>query len=213
MTLELHRNELAESSLEEKRRTEKRFSRGLEDVSHLFLSPSPDKSETKATDITPVQTPSERVQSRIPFLLHESANIDRDIILGFLNRTAAVLEEGLRVIDANMPCDPFGSIDLIALDRQDQLCIINVDVAQNDASFLRGIAFYDWFVRNIPIVRRMYQGRVINFSAQPRVFLVAPEFSPLLQCVAQCHTNPEVCCFAFRTVTMPGDVGILFEQV
>ena len=205
---------MGEASLEENRRAEKRLSRGLEDVSHLFLSQSPDRPAEKAEtpDIAPSQIPSERAQSRTPFLLHDSPTASRELILAFLSRNAAVLEEGLRAIDTNIPCDPFGFIDLVAVDSQDRLCIINVDVVQKDESLLRGIAFFDWIVRNTPIVRRMYQGRVINFSAQPRLFLVAPVFSPLLKCVAQRNTSPIVHCFAYRMVTMPGDFGILFEQ-
>ena len=204
----------AEASLEENRRTERRPARGLEDVSHLFLSQSPDgpAEKEKSPDITLAPASSERAQSRSPFLLHNSPNVSRELILGFLNGSAAVLEEGLRAIDANIPCDPFGFIDLVAVDSLDQLCIINVDVVQKDESLLRGIAYFDWIVRNSPIVRRMYQGRVINFSAKPRLFLVAPGFSPLLKCVAQRGTSLKVCCFAFRTVAMPGGIGILFER-
>ncbi|MBN2321512.1 MAG: hypothetical protein JXR49_20715 [Acidobacteria bacterium] len=132
--------------------------------------------------------------------------------MGFLNGSAAVLEDGLHAIDENIPCEPFGFIDLVAVDSRDQLCIVNVDVAQKDESLLRGMAYFDWIIRNTPIVRRMYQGRVINFSARPRLFLVAPGFSPLLKCVAQRSTSPEVCCFAYRAVAMPGRVGILFER-
>lgn len=159
-----------------------------------------------------MQAPSERAPSRTAFLLHDSPNVSRELILGFLNRGTAVLEEGLRAIDAEIPCDPFGFIDLMAVDSQDHLCIINVDVIQKDESLLRGIAHFDWIVRNTPIVRRMYQGRVINFSAQPRLFLVAPGFSPLLKCVAQRSATPTVCCFEYRTVAMQGGVGILFEH-
>ncbi len=212
--MELQRKETAEASLEENRRAEKRLARGLEDVSHLFLSQSPDKPAEKAEtpDVTLAQAPSERAQSRTPCLLHDSPTVTRELILGFLNRGTSVLEEGLRAIDADIPCDPFGSIDLVAVDGQDQLCIINVDVVQKDESLLRGIAYFDWMVRNTPIVRRMYQGRVINFSAQPRLFLVAPGFSPLLKCVAQRSTSPKVFCVAYRAVAMPGGVGVLFER-
>ncbi len=205
---------MAEAFPEENRRTEKRLARGLEDVSHLFLSQPADRpAEKPATpDITLAQAPSEGAQSRTPFLLHDSPAITRELILGFLNRGTAVLEDGLRAIDAEIPCHPFGFIELVAVDSQDQLCIINVDVVQKDESILRGIAFFDWIVRNTPIVRRMYQGRVINFSAEPRLFLVAPGFSPLLKCVAQRSTSPKVCCIAYRAVAMPGGVGILFEH-
>ncbi|MBN1568076.1 MAG: hypothetical protein JXA73_09530 [Acidobacteria bacterium] len=208
------RKKLAEDSPEENRRTEKHLSRGLEDVSHLFLSQLPDRQAEKAEipNITPEHTSSERAQSGVPFLLHHSSNVSRELILGFLNGSAAVLEEGLRAIDTNIPCDPFGFIDLLAVDGRDQLCIINVDVVQKDELFLRGIAYFDWIVRNTPIVRRMYQGRVINFSAKPRLFLVAPGFSPLLKCVARRSTIPEVCCFAYRAVAMQGGIGMLFEH-
>jgi hypothetical protein len=212
--LDLQRKKLVEDCPEENRLTEKRLSRGLEDVSHLFLSQSPDKPTEKAEnpDIPPAIAPSERAQSRTPFLLHDSPTVSRELILGFLNGSAAVLEDGLYAIDENIPCEPFGFIDLAAVDGRDQLCIVNVDVTQKDESLLRGIAYYDWIIRNTPIVRRMYRGRVINFSAQPRLFLVAPGFSPLLKCVAQRSTSPEVCCFAYRAVAMPGGVGILFER-
>jgi hypothetical protein len=213
-TLDPQLKNTEEATLEENRRSERRPTRGLEDVSHLFLSQSPDKPAEKAKtpDIVLAQAPSEGAESRTPFLLHNSPNVSRELILGFLNRTAAVLEEGLRTIDINIPCDPFGCIDLVAVDSLDQLCIINADVVQQDESILRGIACSDWIVRNTSIVRRMYQGRVVNFSAEPRLFLVAPGFSPLLKCVAQRSTRPKVCCFAYRTVAMPGGLGILFER-
>lgn len=205
---------MSETSREEKERTERRFSRGLEDVSHLFLSQSPDSPSGRAGDpgSMPAQTRPDRVPSRAPFLLHNAPGVDREQILEFLHRSVAVLEEGVRVIDANIPCDSFGCIDLLAVDGRDQLCIINVEIVPKDDALLRGIACFDWIIRNTPIVRRMYQGRVINFSAEPRLFLVAPDFSPLLQCVAQRSTSPKVCCFAYRAIAMPGGDGILFER-
>jgi hypothetical protein len=212
--LDLQRKILAEAPVEEIRRTEKRPARGLEEVSHLYLSQSSDKAAEKAEtpDIALSQIPSERVPSRTPFLLHNSPAVNRELILEFLHRSTAVLEEGLRAIDANIPCEPFGIIDLVAVDSQDQLCIINVDITQKDDAILKGIAYADWIVRNTPIVRRMYQGRVINFSAQPRLFLVAPDFSPLLKCMAQRNISLTVCCVAYRTVAMPGGTGILFDH-
>jgi hypothetical protein len=212
--LDLQREKLAADSLEENRGAEKRLSRGLEDVSRLFLSQSADRAVEKAktSSIAPAQAQSEPAQSRAPFLLHDSPAVSRESILGLLNGSAAVLEEGLRAIDENIPCDPFGFIDLVVVDSRDRICIVNVDVVQKDESLLRGMAYFDWIVRNTPIVRRMYQGRVIDFSAQPRLFLVAPGFSPLLRCVAQRSTSPEVRCFEYRTMAMPGGIGILFEH-
>jgi hypothetical protein len=186
----------------------------LEEVSHLFLSQSPDRPAEKAktSDMAPVHAPSPRAQSRSPFLLRDSPAVSRELIAQLLNGNTAVLEEGMCTIDANIPCDPFGFIDLVAVDSQNQLCLINIDVAQKDDLLLRGMAFADWVVRNTPIVRRMYQGRAINFSAHPRLFLIAPGFSALLKCVARSGVSPKVCLFEYRTVAMPGGVGILLEH-
>lgn len=193
---------------------EKRLARGLEDVSHLFLSQTSDRPVEKAEDpdASPLQAPYEPAPPKAPFLLHASPTVNRELLLSLLNRNAAILEEGMRVIDTNVPCDPFGFIDLVALDSLDQLSIVNVDTTQNDESLLRGIAHFDWIVRHMPVVRRMYHGRVINFSVEPRLFLVAPGFSPLLKCVAQRSASPKVCCFAYRAAAMPDGVGILFER-
>jgi hypothetical protein len=212
--LDPQRNKLVEDPTEESRLTEKRLSRGLEGFSHLFLTQSPDKPTEKGgiPGIPPAQALSERAQSRTPYLLHDSPAVSRELILGFLKGSAAVLEDGLYAIDENVPCEPFGFIDLVAADSRDRLCIVNVDVAQKNESLLRGIAHFDWIVRNMPIVRRMYKGSVIDFSAQPRLFLVAPGFSPLLKCVALRSTSPEVCCVAYRVVAMPRECGILFER-
>ena len=213
--MDSQRDEIADVPLEENHRTEKRLARGLEDVSHLFLSQPSDKPP--AMEVDP-QTPHEQVasepaQSKIPFLLRPSAAINRELLISLLNSNAAVLEEGLRVIDTNVPCHPFGPIDLMATDSLDRLSILNVDIIQDNESLLRGIAHFDWLARNMPIVRRMYQGRTINFSSPPRLFLVAPGFSPLLKCVAQRSASPKVSCFEYRTAALPGGMGILFERI
>ena len=205
---------LVEDSLDENPPAEKPLPRGLEEISRLFLSQSPDRPTEKAetSDIMPAQAPSDQTQSKSPYLLKEAPTVSRELILGFLKENTAVLEDGLRAIDANMPCDPFGLIDLVAMDSRNELCIINIDIDQKDESLLRGIACFDWFIRNTPIVRRMYQRCAINFSAQPRLFLVAPGFSPLLKCGARRSTCPKVICIAYRAIVMPGGTGILFEH-
>ncbi len=103
-------------------------------------------------------------------------------------------------------------MDLVGLGNLDQLCVIDVDTLASDVSLLRGIAHVDWLARNMPIIKRMYQGQSINFSIPPRLFLVAPGFSALLQCVVQRIISPRVSCFEYRTATTPVGVGILFER-
>ena len=195
---------------------EKLLARGLEDVSHLFLSQAPDRRAEKGEEpgASSTQAPSDPARPQIPFLLHASPAVNRELLLSLLNRSVAALEDGMRSIDENVPCDPYGCIDLVAVDSRDQLCIINVDIVQKDELLLRGIAHFDWIVRNELIVRRMYHGRVINFSAQPRLFLVAPDFSPLLKCVAQRSTSPKICCFGYRAAARcPAGLGSFLSRL
>jgi hypothetical protein len=198
---------------DENRRAERRLARGLEDVSYLFLSQTPDESPEKTEGQSAPSAPPHATHSPTITALQASSAINRDMLLSLLSRNAAVLENGMRAIDGNMSCDPFGSIDLLALDGLDQFVIIDIDIVQNDASLLRGIGHFDWFIRNTQILRRMYQGRVINFSAQPRLFLVAPDFSPLLKCAAKRSVSPKISCFGYHAAAISGGVGVLFESV
>jgi hypothetical protein len=59
----------------------------------------------------------------------------------------------------------------------------------------------------------MYQRQVINFSAQPRLFLVAPEFSPLFRSVTRHITSLQINCLKYHAIALSGGVGIFFERV
>jgi hypothetical protein len=204
--LELQNEDKAENQI----KAEKKLARGLEDISYLFLSQAGDKRQERDTISEPAPALG---MSTTPVLLRAAPAMDRNTLVSLLGKNPAVLEEGLRCIDSNIPCDLLGSIDLLLLDAQDCLVILNVDAAPNDSSFLRGIGNYDWLVRNTAILQRIYQGRTIDFSAQPRLFLAAPGFSLLLKCAAQRSINPRVNCFGYRAVALPGGMGVFFEQV
>jgi hypothetical protein len=211
--LDLQKKETTGVQTEDHRRTERRLARGLEDVSHLFLTQPPNRPTEKAEEQTAfaVQTSQEVVRPATPIPLHSSPAVNRELLISLLHDKTDVLEEGLKAIDTNVSCAPFGSIDLVAVDSFKRLSVIGVDTLQSDVSLLQGIAHVDWLVRNTPVVRRMYKDHAIDFSIPPRLFLVAPHFSPLFQCVAQRLFSPRISCFEYRTAGMPAGLGILFE--
>jgi hypothetical protein len=102
----------------------------------------------------------------------------REQVAAALNEFAGALEEGLRAIEAEIPCPPCGEIDLLAIDRAGQLTAIDFDTTANDELLLRGLSHFDWLVGNLTNVRRMLRGQAINFSLEPRLFLVAPSSRP-----------------------------------
>jgi hypothetical protein len=181
-------------------RLDRPLGRGLEDVSHLFLSGGADNAGSRlGSDVRSV-------------LLRPHAGFSRERLTAVLRDFDGALEDGMRGIDSNVPCEPFGEIDVIALDRVNQLTIIDVDTTPNDGLLLRGISHLGWVLGNMGLVRRMYQGQRVNFSLQPRLVLVAPSYSPLFGSVARQITS-HTRLLTYRVVDVPGGTGLLLEPV
>ncbi len=177
--------------------------RGLEDISHLFLSQAAE--ETGA----PLRTPP-HLDSLI--LLKPGAEPTREHLASFLRSQAAALEPGLRVIDTCVPCENSELVDLLALDSASRLAVVDFETGSGDALLLRGLSHIDWIVRNTRNIRRMYQGQAINFTLQPRLFLVAPHFSPLLKSASRQLVSQQITWCKYHLVALPRGTGILFED-
>jgi hypothetical protein len=184
---------------------DKLLGRGLEDVSHLFLSrPTADASTRDGA------APS---SSRAGMALLQPSAITRERLSGTLMQLDGALEQGLRAFDAKIPCHPCGEIGLLGVDRARQLTIIDFEITFDDGLLLRGIGHFDWIVRNMSNVQRMYREQPVNFSLPPRLFLLAPQFSPLLRSVARHITRPQIHWVRYHAVTASAGPGILFEPV
>jgi hypothetical protein len=205
-------------------RPERPLGRGLEDISHLFLSrrasdraPAADERPGGAAGRARLQadadSPPPAPDPPRTIVLRRQSDVSRDRLAAALTESVAVLEDGLRVIDANVPCEPFGDVDLVAVDAMNHLVLIDFDPASGDALLLRGMGHFDWSVRNAAIVRRMYQGHAVDLSQQPRLVLVAPRFSPLVRRVARLLARPQIVWKRFIAVDVAGRTGILFDEV
>lgn len=196
-------------------RADRPLGRGLEDVSHLFLSPKAEEPPSQARDASHRPEPSHSAPPAVTgtVVLRPGVRDGNDRLGDLLMEFAGAIEDGLRGIDTTVPCDPHGEIDLLAVDRANQLAIVDFDTFPNDRLVLRGIGHFDWILRNLPIVRRMYQGRAINFSAEPRLLLLAPDFSPLVLSAARQIPRPRLCLVRYRFVETSGGPGLFFERV
>lgn len=195
-------------------RTEKHLARGLEDLSHLFLSqvspatPSAREGQNDSSgEVHPLVADWATTTGT-----HPSSAVNQHQLVSILHKSAGILEEGLRAIDADIPLEIGDAIDLVALDRRNQLAIIDVDASANDGLLARGISHVDWFARHVQIVRRMYPGYAIDFESEPRLFLIGPRFSPVLRCAVQKIAGPRITCITYNLVTLPNGTGILFQH-
>jgi hypothetical protein len=119
----------------------------------------------------------------------------------------------MRVIDAHVPCEAAGSIELLALDRANELVIIDCDDSPDNGLLLRGLGHLDWMVRNIAIVSRMYAGQPVNGSIAPRLFFVAPDFSVLFKSCVRQLKGVRMDCVRYQALALAGGTGIFFEHV
>jgi hypothetical protein len=182
--------------------------RGLEDVSHLFLSP-------KTGDVpTRTGAPALSSEAESCAALLRPAHVTRDRLAAILPPDwSGALEDGLRAIDAKMPCHPFGEIDVLAVDRTGRLTIIDFETTPNDSLLLRGLGHVDWILRNTQAVQRMCPGQAFDASLTPRLILLAPQFSPLLRRLMRQLTRPQIHWVRYHAVETPAGPGILFEPV
>jgi hypothetical protein len=188
--------------------------RGLDQVSHLFLSHVAERA-VRARSQNESEKPANAPQEGLPaaVVLRASQQVTREHLLWVLRDQPAALEEGMRLIDANLPCETPGNIELLALDTTNQLAVIDFDDKPNDSLLLRGMAHLDWVVSSMPLLRRMYQGQVINFTLQPRLFLVAPDFSPLFRSAVHQVRSLQIQCVKYHAVDLKGGAGIFCERM
>src|SRR5262249_7137350 len=195
-------------------RPDKPLGRGLEDISHLFLSHKTDKAAVNDRAMVRSNEPSSlSPPSKAGVTLLRPAAVTRDWLTIVLTEFDDALDDGLRAIDANIPCDPCGEIDVLAVDRTNHLTIIDFDTTGNDGLLLRGLGHVDWVVRNLRNVQRMYRDQAIDVSLQPRLFLLAPQFSPSVRCVARQISRLPIHWIRYLTVDAAGGPAILFEPV
>ena len=191
---------------------EKRLARGMEDIVELFLTcPPGDATISPAAGEVPSRREHAVPSRPVVTVAYPAAALGKEEIIQLLNANTAALESGLRAIDQAVPCDPSRTIDLLAMDSLSQLVVIALEAAPNDGMLLRAISQYDWIVGHVPMLRKLYQGQGISFSSPPRVFLVAPEFSPQLTCAAHRILSPRIGCYRYRALAVPSGTAVFFE--
>ena len=99
----------------------------------------------------------------------------------------------------------------VIVDRASQLTIMDFETTTGDDLLMRGLGHFDWVVRNMPILRRMFRGQAINFMLQPRVILLAPQFSARMSSVARQIARPHIYQVRYHLVETLGRTAILFE--
>ena len=198
-------------------RPEKPLGRGLEQISHLFLTQKPNVGQV--VDLPSTNAPGSRNSQAPPapapqtMLLRPNTAIAKDRLVSLLRDSPGALAQELRVIDIFVSCHPHSDIDLLALDRSNQLTVIDVETSHNDALVLRGLGHCDWLQNNIRNIRRMYPAETIALPSPPPLFLVAPRFSSMAMTAARQLTQSRIHWVRYQAFDTGGNTGVCFEPM
>jgi hypothetical protein len=198
--------------------SERPLGRGLEHLSRVFLTQPPERFTGPGADRPPDRTLPDRTlpaeeSAAAAVLLRPTAQLTREQVAAALKELVGAVEEGLRVIDGGIPCAPCGEIDFLAVDRQNQIAVVDFETVGTDELLIRGLGHVDWMLGNVANLRRMFRGNAINFSLQPRLFLLAPQFSSRVRCAARQVASPEIEWVRYHLMETAGRAGIFFEHL
>jgi hypothetical protein len=187
----------------------------LGDVSRLFRPAASGEATTAGASrgTTPPGATPARAPRTNGARLATRTLLSRDELAALLKEFVGALEEGLTAIDSALPCPPCGEIDLLGLSPAHQLTIIDFDTTGGEALLLRGLGHHDWVTRSLPILRRLYSERPIDYSLPPALMLVAPQFSPPLKCAARQVTRPIIKWVRYCAHESSAGLEILFERL
>jgi hypothetical protein len=202
---------IARTDAETASRSTRALGRGLEDVSHLFRSEAGEAGAPGSEDLRLTGGPV--IHRAGIAVLRRGSDLPKDQLVATLAEYPDALESGLRVLGVAIPCNPYSEIDLLALDRSNQLVIVEIVTTLGDELLLRGISHVDWVASNVANVQRMYQTQAINLARQPRLMLVAPGFSRLTSTAIRRLTGLEIACFKYHSVMLSARTAILIEQL
>jgi hypothetical protein len=195
--------------------------RGLEQLSRAFLTePAPERTGPEASaPAAPEPQPREprplprRELGASRMLLLPPAQATRERIVAALRELAGDLEPGLRILDELLPCEPCGTVDLVALDGANRLVVLDVESAPGDELLVRGLGHLDWMIGNVALLRRQFRGQPINFSTPPRLFLLAPAFSARVCHAVRQAAGAEVELIRYHLAQTPAGIGIFLERL
>lgn len=183
------------------KRTSRPLGRGLEEISHLFLSHPP------------AAAPAASQSARTFVGMARAPQLTKTQIAAALMESRSALAGELPTIGPGIVCSPYGEIDLFAVDRAHQLTLIDVQTTLDDGMVARGLGHIDWTVRNLRTIRRLFPGWAIDLSRQPRLVLVAPRFSLSLRSGIRQIAAPSISCFRYCEMELSGQVGLFIERL
>lgn len=137
-----------------------------------------------------------------------------------------LIEQGLRFVDHQVATER-GPLDVLLVDDAGALVVAELKVESDDGILEQAIDYYDYARRNIEALGRAYSSSGVDPQKDPRLFLIAPEFSenlinrlrwlripvvPISFQILQFNDDPNTHIPVYRQLTLPAVPEPLYVQ-
>ena len=121
------------------------------------------------------------------------------------------IEAELKVLDKDVNIADYGSIDMVGVDSSRRLVLIEIGLDESPQILLDALGRFDWIVRNEDIVRRLYASSDVDWSKEPRVFVMVPHLSDSFVRITSHVTQLDLGLFEYNYV--PSLDGLVVQMV
>jgi len=128
-----------------------------------------------------------------------------------LTENPNIIEEGLKIIDTQVITSR-GRLDILGLDSGNVLVIIELKITESDEMLWQALDYYDWALRNIDSIKRMYPDYEIHYRQALRLMLIAPSFSDAIKRRA-IYLEPSVELLEYKYLQAGDKKGVLVSPV
>jgi hypothetical protein len=107
-----------------------------------------------------------------------------------------IIEDGLTVLKQEYPTDE-GPLDLLCVDGEGRLAVVELKVDSEDTMLFQALKYYDWVYSNRDRVKEAFKDKKINTNLEPKIILIAPEFSETLIRSVK-HVTPVIDLYTYK---------------
>lgn len=97
------------------------------------------------------------------------------------------LEEGMKVVAHQVATSSGEHLDMLTVDDEGTLAVIELknEIDEGEGQLLQALRYYDWCFENRAWLASAYTNKGIDPHKEPRLILVAPDFSNSLKRLAK----------------------------
>lgn len=139
---------------------------------------------------------------------------EKDELEPLLVAAPEYLEAGMRIVTHQLTT-PTGPLDILVVDEDGALAVIELknEIVDGEGQLLQALRYYDWCFENRAWLASAYKNKGIDPQKEPRLILVAPDFSNALTRLAK-YLAVEVELFRYQAIELPdGQKDLVCSQV